>query len=99
MPNDVDYMKVKSTGFPDDTLTIQRNKDLGFYKGDDGAPSTVIVQAGLLANGVTTCTVNADKHGANNVTYEVVGANGDYTVSKPAGLTADKSSGTIKVNG
>lgn len=99
MSKDVDYMKVKSTGFPDDALTTKRGKDLGFYKGDDGAPSTVTVPAGLLANGVTSCTVNADKQGANNVTYEVVGANGDYQVSRPAGLTADKNTGTIKVDG
>lgn len=99
MPKETKYMKVSSTGFPDEALKIQRDKDLGFYKGDDDAPSTVTVPSTLLANGVTTCTVNADKNGTNNVTYEVVGANGDYTVSKPAGLTADKSSGTIKVDG
>ncbi len=99
MSKDVVYMKVKSTGFPDDALKIQRGKDLGFYKGDDGAPSTVTVPATLLANGVTNCTVNADKNGTNNVTYDVVGANGDYQVSKPAGLTADKNTGTIKVDG
>ncbi len=94
----VQKMKVSAAGFPDDPLRVKRKDYLEFEQDGDGAPTTVTVPSTLLANGVTSCVVNA-KHADPKVSYEVVGPNGDYTVTKPASLTATKGSGTVNVDG
>lgn len=91
-------MHVEAGGFPDTPLQVNKNKDsVHFIQKGAGAPTTVTVPSTLFQGGVTTCTVDPDVHGTN--LYAVVGADGDYTVSKAAGLAATGGTGTIRVNG
>ena len=91
-------MHVEAAGFPDTPLNVGRNQDsVHFIQKGTGAPTTVTVPSTLFQNGVTTCTVDPDVHGTH--LYAVVGADGDYTVTKPAGKTETQTTGTIKVTG
>lgn len=91
-------MTVQSDGFPSQPLVVNRNQDsVHFIQGGTNAPTTVTVSASLFQGGVTVCTVDPNANGTN--LYAVVGADGDYTVSKSSGLRATADSGTIRVTG
>ena len=91
-------MHVEASGFPDTPLQVNKNKDsVHFIQKGIGAPTTVTVPSTLFQGGVTTCTVDPNVQGTN--LYSVVGVDGDYTVSKPAGPTATGGTGTIRVTG
>jgi hypothetical protein len=91
-------MHVEAAGFPDTPLKVGRNQDsVHFIQKGAGAPTTVTVPSTIFQGGVTTCIVDPDVHGTN--LYSVVGADGDYTVTKPAGNTETQANGTIKVTG
>lgn len=89
-------MHIEAAGFPNTPLQVGRNQDsVHFIQKGTGAPTTVTVPSTLFQGGVTTCTVDPDIHGTH--LYAVVGADGDYTVTKPAGLPGDSANGTIRV--
>lgn len=91
-------MTVQKDGFPEAPLHVTRNTDsVHFIQGGTNAPTSVTVPSTLFQNGVTSCVVDPNANGTN--LYVVVGADGDYTVSKPASPTATSGSGTIKVIG
>ncbi|HJW33812.1 MAG TPA: hypothetical protein VJ505_10645 [Holophagaceae bacterium] len=94
----IQKMKVSAAGFPDDPMRIKRKDFIEFEQDGEGAPTTVTVPDTLLAGGVTSCVVNA-KQASLKVNYEIVGPNGDYTITKPASLTTTKTGGTVKVDG
>lgn len=91
-------MPVKSDGFPDSALLVNRNQDaVHFIQSGANAPSTVTVPSDLFQGGVTTCTVDPNAAGTN--IYSVVGADGKYSVHLPATPKATIGTGTIQVSG
>ncbi len=91
-------MPVTAAGFPNTPVRVNRNQDsVHFIQNGPNAPSTVTVPNTLFQNGVTTCTVDPNEQGTS--LYAVVGADGNYPVTKPAGLPADSATGTIIVTG
>lgn len=91
-------MPVQASGFPNEPLVVTRNQDaVHFIQSGTDAPTSVTVSSSLFQGGGTSCTVDPNATGTN--LYTVVGPDGDYHVSKPAGPGGTVGTGTIRVTG